>query len=364
MCRFLLFLFSSTVQGRSALVSSSQPLSTGRIAGYAQREREREHLILDNVYRCIPYIPKPDGCHCGQDHLERSSFWRNWDRGWAMLLDSLLHNMGFQNSCLIPEVNLWLWHTGVRADWIPIAAFARNSYFYFDFFWHFWRLLTHVQCWKLFDRCFVTMDISWYISSIICHMDPNMGPIGSLAANPSRQIDRFPSCRTRVSATRREGRLMWFSHGSHGFPLLLFCQILYYCQVTWCKAILHYIYIYYIIYIYIYIHSCPMITDRCGYSLPAANTPWIIWIVSWAYRGVPCCCAFSRAELRGPSCCSTTSRAAGAMERSLCCSWTALDEIGRRLTVWPVFYWERQRRWETYIDTYREMEMHETIRHS
>ena len=253
MRRFL--LFSRTVQGGSALVSSSQPLWGGRIAGYA--------LPMYTVYthwwcmallwrelkgtmKCAacPALPKPDGCHCGQDHLERSSFWRNWDRGWAMLLDSLLHNMGFQNSCLTPDVNLWLWHTGFRADWIPIAAFARNSYLFwvilsFDIVW---RLLTHVQCWKLFDGCFVAMDIS----SIIFHMDP--GSHWVPGSNPSRQIDRFPSCRTRVSATRREGRLM------RVFPWFPFAALLSDIVLLSGDMMQSYITLYYIYYMYIYIY--------------------------------------------------------------------------------------------------------------
>ena len=209
-------------------------------------------MELKGTMKCAACPTKPDGCHCGQDHLERSSFWRNWDRGWAMLLDSLPHNMGFQNSCLTPDVNLWLWHTGFRADWIPIAAFARNSYFLnwviliFDIFW---RLLTHVQCWKLFDRCFVAMDIS----SIICHMDP----YGSHWV-PGRQSQ---SSNRQVPILQDPG-LSYEAWGetdvvSHGFPWFPFAALLSDIVLLSGDMMQSYITLYYIILyiLYVYLHT-------------------------------------------------------------------------------------------------------------
>ena len=78
----------------------------------------------------------------------------------------------------------------------------------------------------------------------------HMGPIGSLAANPSRQIDRFPSCRTRVSATRREGRLMWF-------PMFPFAALLSDIVLLSGDMMQSYITLYYIILyiLYVYLHT-------------------------------------------------------------------------------------------------------------
>lgn len=176
-----------------------------------------------------------------------------------------------------------------------------------------------------------------------------MDPTGPLAFQSS-QIGRFPSCRIRVSATRREGRPgeTWFPMVSHGFPLLLFWyQILLDDLMTGCKIVLLY-------YTALYTHPFSMMTDTC---MPL-EYPWIISLAFLAClrvhrqhhskmlhrRGVPCCCAFSCAELWSPGCCSTTSCAAGAVERSLCCSWTTLDELGRLRR----FEWERKRPWKTY----------------
>lgn len=128
------------------------------------------------------------------------------------------------------DVNLRLWHWLYgRLD--SNCCFLLKTIMYLCIVSYYWL--------KKIDPCPVLKAV-WLL--FICHhgyimiYPLYMDPCGSLA-NPSRQIRRFPSCKIRVPATRREGRLMCFSHG---FPLLLFwCQIgqiLYYQQVIWCKV--------------------------------------------------------------------------------------------------------------------------------